>query len=307
MAGTLTLFDAVTESVISSRHDHTKYIVRMAKWEESEGAYVATTGWDGKLVLYYVHLDSQGKASLDAPIATLTLTSNPEAVLFLNHPESNRPILLVTLRDSTFINYYSIPPASGSSSAEAPAIELLGRQNLAPHSNSWVAFTPSFVALSPKDKSIIAVATSTTPHMKLMIVRLLIPPAVAKDSNTERLPAPLTQAAQSRAELALQDREEAAILLSCSTFAPQTVYSTPVLAWRPNAKGVWVSADDGAIRGIDTITGKVTVTLKGHESGSKIRTLWAGLVASDNNPEGSAEELLVSGGFDQKLIVWRPN
>lgn len=67
--------------------------------------------------------------------------------------------------------------------------------------------------------------------------------------------------------------------------------------------GVWVNSDDGVLRGIEVSTGKVVATLKGgHDAGSKIRCLCTGMVTVDD----MQEEWLVSGGFDQKLIVWKP-
>lgn len=293
MSGKLTLLDVAEEKVISNRHDHTKYIVRMAKHQIADDTYIATAGWDGKILLYKLATGSNSEPILDRPVASLSLQTNPESVLFLNHPETGRPLLLVTRRDSTFLYYYSITQSIG-------ALEMLGRQNLAPHSNSWVAFTPSFVALSPTDSSLAAIATSTTPHMKLLVVRLLLPPESGIADVEIITP---TQASQSRAEMALQDREEAAIILSSNTFAPQTVYSTPILSWRPNGGGIWISADDGIIRGIDIKTGKVSAQLKGHTPMSKIRTLWAGYIDSSEEAT-SPTEIVVSGGFDQKLIVW---
>ena len=156
----------------------------------------------------------------------------------------------------------------------------------------------------PVDPSIIAVATSTTPHMKLLILKLLIP---AEESSflsgldTE----PATQASQARAELVIQDREEAAILVNVSTLAPQTQYSTPRLVWRPDGSGVYVSSDDGVVRGIETVTGKLMATLKGHEPGSKLRCLWSGRFdANPGSPGAEPYECLISGGFDQRLIIW---
>ena len=74
-----------------------------------------------------------------------------------------------------------------------------------------------------------------------------------------------------------------------------------------------MNGDDGAIRGIERETGKVVAKLgpsggpggtgMGHEEGSKVRCLWAGMVPS--NDDGEEEEWLISGGFDQKLIVWK--
>ncbi|KAK3064974.1 hypothetical protein LTR53_018322, partial [Teratosphaeriaceae sp. CCFEE 6253] len=179
--------------------------------------------------------------------------------------------------------------------------------NLAPHSNAWVAFTPSALALSPRDPTLIAVGTSSVPHMKLLLVRLLVPPydpqpvephASLEDPSPSPTAAPETQASQARRELALADREAAAIQIHCNTLAPQTAYSTPAVAWRPDGSGVWVNGDDGAVRGVEVRSGKVVRTLTGgHEAGSKVRCLWAGAVGG--------EELLVSGGFDQRLLVWQ--
>lgn len=105
-----------------------------------------------------------------------------------------------------------------------------------------------------------------------------------------------------RADLVLQDREDAAIILQVSTQAPQTPYSTPQIAWRPNGCGVWVNGDDGVVRGVEAKTGKVVAHLRAHEVGSKVRTLWAGYFESE--AEGGKREILVSGGFDRRCFVW---
>ena len=103
-------------------------------------------------------------------------------------------------------------------------------------------------------------------------MRLLLPPLIGSPLD---IASPLTQAAQIRSDLALQDREEAAIQLHVSTMALQTPYSTPQIAWRPNGSGVFVNGDDGIIRGLETKTGKIVSGLQGgHEVGSKIRSIW---------------------------------
>jgi WD40 repeat protein len=146
--------------------------------------------------------------------------------------------------------------------------------------------------------------------MKLLIVKLLLPPTRSSASDAETgldLDGPVTQASQARAELLVADKEEAATLVNVSTLAPQTSYSTPRLVWRPDGSGVYVSSDDGVIRGIEAKSGKLISSLKAHEPGSKLRCLWAGQMAgpdahgSDDNEKA---EYLISGGFDQKLIVW---
>ncbi|KAF2155950.1 hypothetical protein K461DRAFT_221451 [Myriangium duriaei CBS 260.36] len=288
MSGQLSLLQPGSASPPSHRRDHAKYVVKIATYEpSSETTWIATAGWDAKVQLYRPELSSP---NLPAPIGTIALPTNPESLAFVPHPDSGQPILIVTRRDSSFLYFYSV--------SSFPT--LLGRQNLAPHSTAWVAFTPSAIALCPTDPSILAIATSATPHMKLIITRLLIPPPTGDTSAEEQH---VSAAAQARADLAKQDREAAAVLVHCSTLAPQTPYSTPALAWRPDGTGVWVNSDDGVVRGFEAATGKLVASLAGHDAATKIRCLAAGKVKTDG---GELEEWLVSGGFDQKLIVWRP-
>lgn len=295
--------------VLDRRKDHAKYAVKVSVDEsrhEPGKVLVATAGWDSKVHVYSlaVPVEEQGEEAsnvkIGEPIATITLLTLPESIIFVRQPETEEPILLVSRRDSTYLYYYGFEPSPSTSPTPSEA-KLLGKQNLAPHSNAWVAFSPSSLALSSHDPTLLAVATSTIPHMKVIIVRLLFPGTETLDLDPGRTAAtaePVTQASQALATLSLQNREDAAILLQANTFAPQTAYSTPQVVWRPDGSGVWVNGDDGVIRGIETGTGKVVATLKeGHAVGYKVRTVWAGMVDD--------EEWVVSGGFDKKLIVWR--
>lgn len=278
---------------IDRRRDHAKYAVKVATHRDRDGGadWIATAGWDAKVLLYRPNILGQHSPRLGDPVAQISLTSNPEALAFVDHPESGQPILILTRRDSSFLYYYTL----GSEPI------LLGKQNLAPHSNAWVAFTPSAIALSPIDAGLLAVATSAVSHMKLIIVKLLLPPA---DVAARQQEVHASAAAQARADVVLRDREAAAIQLQCSTFATQTQYSTPSLAWRPDGSGVWVNSDDGVIRGIEARTGKVMASLVGHDAATKIRCLASAIIKTGDD-KGPSQEWLVSGGFDQKLIVWK--
>ena len=250
MSGQVILYDHEQDAVLDERRDHSKYVVKVAVWKQS----IVTAGWDNKVFLYHATGDF---SSLGSPVAAVTLSTNPETVTFVTLPN---PIILITRRDSTSLYYYSLE------------LKLLGSQNLAPHSNSWITFTPSSVEVCPKDPTLLAVAANTVPHMKVIIVRLLLPPLTVTPPTDAR---PITQAAQLRTNLAVQDREEAAIQVHVSTMAPQTPYSTPQVVWRPDGTGVFVNGDDGVIRGLEAKTGKVMVSLQeGHEAGSKIRSIW---------------------------------
>jgi WD40 repeat protein len=314
MSGKLVLFNTASKNVIDERKDHSKYLVKIATWSVGDSTLVATAGWDAKVHLYQLNLADAENARLGTPLATLTLPSIPETITFVKDPEASLPVLLLTRRDSTFLFYYDL--------VNGLELKLLGKQNLAPHSNAWVVFSPSDVQVCPTDPSIAAVATSSTPHMKLLVVRLLVPPrrhsmnrsgtgASEGISNSSPLnsgddAAPLTQAAQARAELVVQEREEAAILINTNTMSPQTAYSTPKLAWRPDGTGIYVTSEDGVIRGFETSSGKLMVSLAAHEPGSKVRCLWAGTVEGGTSQDGgNGIECLVSGGFDQKLILWK--
>ncbi|KAE8146196.1 hypothetical protein BDV25DRAFT_143932 [Aspergillus avenaceus] len=291
--------------VLDTRKDHAKYAVKVVVSEDRDGVWIATAGWDSKIFLYRLREPSDDAATIGAPIAFITLASNPESMLFTRHPETKELILLASRRDSTHLYYYRV---EGPSTTPCEC-ELLGRQNLAPHSNAWVAFSPACLALSPHDPSLLAVATSTLPHMKVIIVRLLFPSAESLELRTSgpiETAEPVTQATQAMAALALQNREDAAIVVQANTFAPQTAYSTPQVVWRPDGSGVWVNGEDGVIRGVEAKTGKVVTVLKeGHVIGSKVRAIWAGWVDVSRDGEVSKEEWLVSGGFDKRLIVWR--
>ncbi|EKG13995.1 hypothetical protein MPH_08869 [Macrophomina phaseolina MS6] len=314
MSGKIVLYDCLSDTVISERRDHSKYAVKITTREQPDGTWVVTAGWDAKVFVYFITNALEHQPQLQAPVAALTLSTNPEAIMFLEHPETARPLLLLTRRDSTFLHYYALPTLGTNVNAPVP-LQMLGKQNLAPASNAWVAFTPSSISLCPTDASLLAVATSAVPHMKLIMVRLLVPPANEAEAGSEGSigasvsePAndggliTLTQATQARAALATQERELAAILVQCSTMASQTAYSTPALAWRPDGSGVWVNSDDGVVRGVEASTGKVIASLKGHEPASKVRCVWAGSVGRLGE---TGEEWMLSGGFDQRLIIWR--
>lgn len=304
MSGQLAYRDASNGQVLSKRRDHLKMAVQVAITRDNTGRdVIATAGWDQRILIYVQAVgptslgreledeedDEEDSSDDNHPYHQITLPTVPESLLFVRHPDTNEVYLVFTRRDSSFLYYYHI--GSGFK-----PITPSGRQNLAPHSNAWVAFTPSCLAACPKDPTLVAVATSHLPHMKLILVRLLFPSPEAPEVDLQQTPA-----SQARASLVLQDREDTAITLHVTTMAPQTPYSTPQVVWRPGATGVWVNGDDGIIRGIEVKTGKVVSILKGHEVGSKVRTLWAGHL---RDQDGDEREVLVSGGFDKQVLIW---
>ncbi|KAK7177480.1 hypothetical protein PSPO01_16471 [Paraphaeosphaeria sporulosa] len=184
-------------------------------------------------------------------------------------------------QDSTFVYYYAMKAEGENESA----ISLIGKQNLSPHSNAWVAFSPADLQVNPVDPSIVAVATSSTPHMKLLIVKLRLPPEVEalSDGSENALSEPVTQASQARSKRGGSHSSQ---------------------LWRPDGSGIYISSDDVIVRGFEAATGRLTASLSAHEPGSKIRCLCAG-EAIFGNGDKQGEEFLLTGGFDQKLVLWK--
>lgn len=318
MSGSVFIYDLKLDQVINRRKEHSKYVVRLAVFDAGNGhTWIASAGWDRKIFIYNITAGNEATPAMQNPIAHIELATNPEDIVLTQDPDSGRTHLLVTRRDSTCIYFYDISHLQ-TQGIESTSISATGQQNLAPHSSAWIAFTPAAMALNPTDRSRVAIAASTVPHMRVLVVRLLFPsekshpdPVVdlgLREGQREQptlgsAPAP-SAGSQIRARLAQEDRERAAIYLHCNAFAPQTLYSTPAIAWRPDGSGLWVNSDDGVIRGLEASTGKVIASLEGHEPGSKIRCLWAGW-ANPSSQGDSTDEWIISGGFDQRLIAWR--
>lgn len=319
MSGSVFIYDIKLDRIIAKRKDHSKFVVRLAAFDAGNGhTWIASAGWDRKIFIYDIVVGDGATPIVQEPMGHIDLLTNPEAILLRQDPDTGQVHLVGTRRDSTFISFYNLSHLSARHGDDTTTISPAGQQNIAPYSNAWIAFSPATMALSPTDRSRVAIATSSVPHMKVLIVRLLFPKEESHPNATVDLQSrvvqhqgPIADAVDTRPSAEgppsasqLQGREEAAVYLHCNAFAPQTPYSTPAIAWRPDGSGLWVNSDDGIIRGLDASTGKVTATLEGHEPGSKIRCLWAGWanMASHGDP---ADECLVSGGFDQRLIVWR--
>lgn len=322
MSGHTDLYGDGNRCLTSGRH-HAKYAVQVITtpsicMSQSGTSFciAASAGWDQKIIIQTFvppsddsNQDDAAESNGLANAVTISVPTNPESILFVRHPDHNGLYLVVGRRDSTYLYYYKLmeePSRQEHHVGLQISVQEAGRQNLAPHANAWISFSPSSLAACPTDPAVIAIATSHLPHMRLIIVRLLFPGSHAEAAGIDGHE---TQTSQAHAALAVQDREDVAILVHVSTMAAQTPYSTPQVVWRPDGSGVWVNGDDGVVRGVEARTGKVVATLKGHEVGSKVRSLWAGWVrvgeGSGEDARAKEEEWLVSGGFDKNVIVWK--
>lgn len=282
---------------------HSSYTVQVISTWDQERLVVATAGWDSKASIFCVSpsasLTTQPETQQEAaaePVVSLekhSAVSNVQSLLFARHPDSGDLYLVYTRRDSIHLHYLLLTPTTSPDGQTGYTSTPAGRQSLAPQQHStWTSFTPAHLEPCPTDPTLVAVATSHTPSMKLIITRLLFPDGLAP---------PITTAPSAPGSATHGTKDELAIRVVVNTNAPQNDYSTPRCVWRPDGSGVWVSGDDGVVRGIDAITGKVVKELRGHEPGTKIRCLWAGMLAGQSSHE---EEVLISGGFDKNLLVW---
>jgi WD40 repeat protein len=309
MDGSVSIHDIKTFQTLSTVKAHLNYAVHVVTTEDQGNLVVATAGWDRRVSIHCPsavipgtgrRVDSSDSQAIlfSTTFTTHTAAHNVQSLIFARHPDNGDLYLVYTVRDSIYLHYLLLTPSKADDGTTTYSATQMGRQSLAPQQHSsWTAFTPAHIEACPTDPTLVAVATSHTPSMKLTITRLLFPglpepqEAVAPLASSTVLP-----------HLGTQD--ELAIRLAVNTNAPQNDYSTPRCAWRPDGSGVWVSGDDGVIRGVDATTGKVVRELRkgGHDQGSKVRCLWAGLVGEQ---DGDGErEVLISGGFDKKVLVW---
>jgi WD40 repeat protein len=250
MTGRLTILNPDTGDTVTSIRPHEKYATRVL-YEEP---YVVSTAYDKTLYVHSLVFHESGLPSFaEDKVGKIQLSTPPEALAVVSLPAKSEKALVFSRRDSTFLFYHLLQDG----------LPFHSERNLAPSSNSWVSYHAMSIAVNPVNPKILAVGTSSTPHMKLMLVEV----------DTEN------------------------VLKEVFTGAPQSVYSTAVVQWRPDASGMWLNGDDGIVRGVGSKCGKFRCSLKACEGGEKVRTLWAGVV------EG-AGEVLVTGGFDKGLNIW---
>ena len=264
MTGRLSLLDVGYGDVVATVRPHEKYATRIVY----SAPFVVSSAYDRTIVLHTLRLpdpdlDTASAAfpSFGECIGRLILSTPPEALAVVTLPSTGALAVVFSRRESMALHYHLL----------ARSLPHHATRSLAGTSGAWQGYAhPMAVAVNPCDPTRLAVVTSSVPYMKLFIV-------------------PVDSDADADAEHA--GRKEV------FTGAPQSVYSTATVAWRPDASGVWVNADEGVVRGIEVKRGRVAVRLAACAHGQKVRTLWAGSV-------DGAGELLVTGGFDKALRVW---
>lgn len=267
MTGRLALLDPATGDVVATVRPHEKYATRVVY----SAPFVVSSAYDRTIALHALCTPSDPDAASSAPpsfsecVGRLTLSTPPEALAVVTLPSTGTRAVVFSRRESMALYYHLLEPS----------LPHHATRSLAGASGVWLGYDhPLAVALHPRDPTRLAVVTSSVPHMRLLIVPVDSDGGGGGGSDGERA----------------SNRE-------MFTGAPQTVYSTAALAWRPDASGVWVNADEGIVRGVEVKRGRVAARLAVCAHGQKVRTLWAGSV-------DGVGELLVTGGFDKALRVW---
>ncbi|KAK6520794.1 hypothetical protein TWF506_001039 [Arthrobotrys conoides] len=294
MVGAITISD-LKGDIVDQWTGHTKYIVKIAVSEPIESSedkeeirYLAAASYDKSLSIHKLRLPKPTASTLNTDafspklefLQTIKFEQTVEDVIFTKdyradnptQEPSSTPLLITTIRDSPYLHIWSIPSdtssTTSSSSTSSPQFTFTSKNPLNATSTSWLTYTPTSLTPHPHHPHLIAMVTSSIPSPKVIIYNL----------STYTVDKEFTVPVELSA------------------------YSTGIVAWRgdTSASGLWINGDDGVVKGVEIKSGKVKAELKGH-NGRKVRCLAAGTVVE----EDEEEELMISGGFDGGLNVWR--
>lgn len=243
MNGRIDLLSADTGQSVSSIKPHQKYATRVLYHEP----YVISAAYDKTIYMHTLTHDSETGHPVfsEEQVGKIDLPTPPEALALVDLPEGRGKAIVFSRRDSTSLFYNLL----------TPGLPVHSSRNLAPESTSWVSYHAMNISVHPTNPGLLAVATSTVPHMKFLLVEV--------------------------------DKE--GVVKEMFTGAPQSPYSTGICVWRPDGSGVWLNADEGVVRGLEVKRGKVAARLQACAGGEKVRSLWAGEV------EGLGEVLVTGG------------
>ncbi|RVD87787.1 uncharacterized protein DFL_001997 [Arthrobotrys flagrans] len=280
MVGAIAISD-LKGDILDRWTGHTKYIVKIAVSEAVESQdgkgeirYLAAASYDKSLSVHKLHLP---KSSSDTAsprlefLQTIKFEQTVEDVIFTkDHRDSVQEppsalLLIATIRDSPYIHIWSIPSKTPPAT---PQFTFTSKNPLNATSTTWLTYTPTSLTPHPHHPHLLAMITSSIPTPKVIIYNL------STFTADKEFTVPVELSA----------------------------YSTGIVAWRGDtaASGLWINGDDGVVKGVEIKSGKVKAELKGH-NGRKVRCLAAGAVME----EDEEEELMISGGFDGGLNVWR--
>ncbi|KAK6536887.1 hypothetical protein TWF281_001096 [Arthrobotrys megalospora] len=287
MVGAISISD-LKGNILHQWNGHTKYIVKIALSEpldsgdgKEEVRYLAAASYDKSLSVHKLHIPKPADSDADTTsptlefLQTIKFEQTVEDVTFTKdyrdttQGSASSPLLITTIRDLPYLHVWSIPSDNPSTnSTNNPQFTFTSKNPLNATSTSWLTYTPTSLTPHPHHPHLLAMITSSIPTPKVIIYNL--------------------------STFTIDKEFTVPVELSA--------YSTGIVAWRGDtaASGIWVNGDDGVVKGVEIKSGKVKAELKAH-NGRKVRCLAAGAIVE----EDEEDEIMVSGGFDGGLNVWR--
>ncbi|KAF3902570.1 hypothetical protein ABW21_db0207211 [Orbilia brochopaga] len=275
MAGDIAISD-LTGTVLQRWEGHSKFIVKLAlsepidsEDEDAEVRYLAAASYDKSLSIHKLFISQSDPPRLEF-LQTLNFPQTVEDVIFTKDfadtaSSSTSTPLLIATIRDSAFLHLYTPSAG-----TPQQFTLLTKASLNATSTTWLTYTPTSLTPHPQHPHLLALLTSSLPAPKLLIYNL-------------------------------QTRSVDSAISVAVNLSP---FSTGIVAWRGDvpASGVWVNGDDGVVKCVELKSGEVKAELKAH-GGRKVRCLVAGSVLADGGEE--EEEVLLSGGFDGALKVWK--
>ncbi|BFZ54544.1 hypothetical protein PYCC9005_001581 [Savitreella phatthalungensis] len=296
MDGMVRCMSMVSGAVVGELRSHSRYAHRIAV--HPTGHFLATAGYDKHVHVYRV------SAAAPNPVfdhlGTIEVPTHPDAIAFVGQD------LALTRKRSNYIHRYTLPTLHPHTD---------NPHNLNANGDDWVSFDAADLTVSEVGgRVLMGVSAGTSPGGRFLVV-------------DGRVPVPEGDELEDRFAQLGRSRGEGKLRQTIRHDALQTPLGVPPIhVWRPDGSGVWCNSDDGRIFGLalrrsdvdeaEMATagrssmregegeglGGVVAVLQGAHANA-VRTLWSGMVAVGEN--GEEEEVMVSGGFDRKVFVWR--
>lgn len=332
MDGRYIVTDVGAGECVGDEKAHARFINAMGY--DTEENLLASAGYDGLIKIY--KLDIVSKKVVFRLLGQHKFLQIPTVVRFARLPESagsqaGRLVLLACIQDSTRLFYLSVPPRLEEPGSQPTSLSVISKTNLldAEYASSHITFTPMALDLASDGSGRYAVATSHMPNMRVVIGEL----GLEAHDDAEAAVAAATGDVQVKEEesaevLAMRSKNRNNLILhNIQARAPQDKFSIPKIRWSADNNGVWVTGDDGIVRGIEVETGTVVVELgrgggpaaaaaparAGEPSAEadefagkhtdKIRDIDVGvLLPAPGGGGGEATQIVVSGGVDKRVF-----
>lgn len=283
-----------TDAVLGRVKAHNRFINAMSY--DSKSQMLASAGYDGQIKVYKLEQEkSEANVQISKvnfkPIAQHKFVQIPSIVKITTLKDGRR-VVLAGVQDSTILHYLLIPDDNGitQGSHAAQSLETLAKLNLldAEFTSSFVVFTPMAIDLYTDEKTGVqrfVIATSHSPYMRVIVGQ--VEHASSSNNNTT------IKNKDDQVDIGLVEQN----LLA---YAPQDKFSMPKVKWSHNGNGVWITGDDGIVRGIEIETGKLVVELGSGKHTDKIRDLDIATIPVSNQGN-KYQDILISGGSDKRV------